>query len=107
MSKLDHKVIDETKEAVIEVLKHMNELSGSFVDFLVQSKPSLFEQKEGAKETTCLNPFIIVELLNKQLETRFNEFRKDPEAMKGLGLAPEQEKSGDVVEFPKKPRLDS
>lgn len=101
---LNHKLIEDTKLSVKEVLRSMEKFTDNFVDFIVQSKPELFKLDETkGDDAGVMNPFVIVELLSKQLETKFDQYTKEV-----LGK-PAEKKSGDVVQFPgdKKPKFDN
>jgi|SRR5579863_7763286 len=103
MSKLNHKLIDETKLGVKEVLKHMDKLSDEFVDFLVRSQPDRFKLVEGADDKSVISPFGIIPMLSKQLEHKFQQFLKEmtPE------MKEEVKRQAAILEFEKKPKFDN
>ena len=75
MGKLNHKKIEDTKNITKGVIKRLDKSVDSFVDFLVQSKPELFTISETTVEGETMDPFVIIELLNKNLlHSRLHRF---------------------------------
>ncbi len=102
MSNINQKLVDNTKIGVTELLKHMEKVSDSFVDFIVKEKPDVFSQPDN-NGSGIIDPFVIIGLMNKQLDTKFKAFEALQKATDSVSSSVKTEANVLTPEFGKKP----
>lgn len=98
MSKINHKLIDNTKIALREALEHLTKLSDGYVDSLVEKIPSRFSDDYSTNPDAVVNPYPLIQDMANSMDKRLSQFITDFHAGK---------KDEAALSVVKKPRWDS